>query len=172
MKVYPHILGIDPGQHKSGYAELQPNGFHLSGFGIIQNSELVYRLQQLQYECVGIERIRNYNRKVGNSTFETAEWSGRFYQVAVAYPARVRMIPRKTIVAHLCGDATLGNPQVRRALLDRWAKEHPAEMGGGKEPAKGLINNQGPLYGVTDHVFSALAVAVTYYDKYLTRKDD
>lgn len=76
-------------------------------------------------------------------------------------------IPRPDVKVFLCGgstqfDETTGRMKkvtdstVRRAVLDRFS-----QTGGGKEPALGTKAEPGPLYGMSGHIFSALAVAVT-----------
>jgi len=60
---------------------------------------------------------------------------------------------------HLCKNNRAKDANIRQALLDRF----PA-TGGGKAPQIGTKKQPGPLYGVTSHLWSALAVAVTWAD--------
>lgn len=66
----------------------------------------------------------------------------------------------------LCGRAAAKDKQIRRALIARF----PA-TGGGAEPAIGTKKASGPLYGVKDHCWAALGVAVAYADRLLEEGD-
>ena len=62
------------------------------------------------------------------------------------------MIPRKDVKRHLCGNTTTNDKYVRQALIDRFG-----------EP--GTKKNPGRLYGVSGHIWAALAVAITAADR-------
>ena len=102
---------------------------------------------------------------VGAEVFETCVWTGRFiqcwtdspfsYRIGAERP--VRRVFRRDVKMHLCGSARAKDANVRQALIDRY--------GPGKEAAIGRKATPGPLYGVTTHVWAALAVAVTAADR-------
>ena len=105
----------------------------------------------------GIEHIRGFGAKAGNETFDTCEWIGKFelYLTSVAMERAqwtVRKIPRKTVVAHHCGNATAGDSDTWKALKYRFG-----------DP--GTKKNPGVLRGIAGkHLPAALAVAVYLWD--------
>ena len=57
----------------------------------------------------------------------------------------------------LCGTPRAKDTNIRQRVIDIF----PA-TGGGKTPQIGTKKEPGPLYGVTSHCISALAVGLTY----------
>lgn len=96
-----------------------------------------------------------------NSTFETCVWIGRFMQVHKdafkMEKATENYVFRKDVKIHLCGSMRAKDGNIRRAILDKY----PA-TGGGKVPEIGIKSKKGPLFGVASHVWSAIAVGLTY----------
>lgn len=143
------VIGIDPGSSASAYVAW--DGSRIKEFDKIKNEAFVERLDEFraqQFHCA-IEQIRGYGLRVGNETFDTCFWSGRFYERFG--PNRSALIQRKDVGLHLCGSNQPGDKFIRAALIDRF---------GG--PA--AIRKGGPLCGVSGDVWSALAVALTYWD--------
>ena len=58
----------------------------------------------------------------------------------------------------LCGSARAKDANVRQAIIDRFAGV------GGKAVAVGTKKNPGPLYGISNHKWSALALCITWID--------
>ena len=71
-----------------------------------------------------------------------------------------KRMDRANVKMHLCGRTTAKDTHVRQALLARFP-----QTGGGKTPAVGTKKQPGPLYGVKNDAWAALAVAVTYADQ-------
>lgn len=151
------ILGIDPGDVISGFAILDDK--ILKEAGIVPNTELLELVKIWDGE-IAIEMIASYGMSVGREIFDTCVWIGRFKQ-AYQEPHKVSLIFRRDIKIHICDNGRAKDPNVRRALMDMW----PA-TGGGKVPVIGTKDKPGPLYGVTEHMWAALAVAVTARDLY------
>lgn len=143
------ILAIDPGPEQSAYVWL-PNS------GIPAKAEIVDNgvLQEItaRYHLVVIESVESFGMPVGKEVFETCMWIGRFDPDCTAI-----LIPRREIKLHLCNSARAKDAHVRQALIDRF--------GPGKQKAIGLKKSPGPLYGFKSHMWSALALAVTYHDR-------
>lgn len=162
----PSILAIDPGTDKSGVVLYSQTGARPIVLAeVMDNWHLLERLRSGGFHVghFAIEQIRSYGMSVGASTFDTVEWSGRFIEAwtrvemfnpsAEAYPeSRVLRLPRLEIKVHLCGTAKAKDANIRQALIDRLG-----------EP--GNKKNPGPTFGVTSHMWSALAVAVVAADK-------
>jgi len=157
------ILAIDPGNIHSAYIAYL-NG-EIVAMGKIANDEmlqlLMNELSPSDYDVLVIEMIASYGMPVGKEVFETCVWIGRFLQ---AWNGRCEFIYRKDIKLHLCGTSRAKDPNVRQALLDRF----PA-TGGGKLPQVGTKSSPGPLYGIHNDIWSALAVAVYAYDNEVSK---
>ena len=155
------IFAIDPGPERSAWVELE-NGRPVD-YGIEGNPALLHKLGRYRIVAtLAIEMIASYGMPVGAETFETCLWIGRFQQRwldtrAVPALSPVRLVYRRDVRMHLCDDGRKAkDANVRQALIDRF--------GPGKSKAIGLKATPGPLYGISSHVWSALAVAVTVAD--------
>jgi len=91
--------------------------------------------------------IASMGMSVGQTTFETVRWIGRFQQ-AWRDPEAVRLIYRHQVKQHLCGTQRAQDTNIRQALLDLIGPQ-------------GVKKAPGPTYGVKSHAWSALGVAVT-----------
>jgi hypothetical protein len=182
------ILAIDPGTNKSGWCLLMPDGKVLA-FGWSDN----HALAKMIYEehtagtinsdtHVLIEDISNYGMPVGRDTFETVKWMGRFDTIV---GSRHQYITRPTIKAALCNDVKAKDANVRQAVIDWYGGEALAI--GGKKCLNckgkgwtgrdhdacefchcagcGMETHKGQLYGVSSHVWSALALGITYIEQ-------
>jgi Holliday junction resolvasome RuvABC endonuclease subunit len=150
------VLGIDPGSEKSGFVFMEVEKETVLEAGELPNDELRVALSSDTSNVIAIERIRGYGIVSGDDTFDTCEWVGRFRERAAQINLPCHLIPRKDIKRHLCGNTTTNDKYVRQALIDRFG-----EVGTKKNP--------GPLFGVSGHAWSALAVAVTAMDTYIDR---
>jgi hypothetical protein len=146
------LLSIDPGTDKSGWVILED--------GRVSNSDVspnagVLELVSRWKEGLAIEMIAGMGMAVGQTTFDTCVWIGRFQQ-AYFQPDAVQFVYRRDVKLHLCGNSSAKDPNIRQALLDMFPR-----TGGGKTPQIGIKSAPGPLYGISSHAWSALAVAVT-----------
>ncbi len=153
------VLGCDPGTTKS--AIVLWNGQSVTLASEMPNEALLDLLRRARDEfreekscpMLAIEKFESMGMVVGAEVFETVYWSGRFHE---AYPDdSVGRVTRRDVKLHLCGNMRAKDTNVRQALIDRF----------GGVGAVGTRKSPGPLHGVTGHCWSALAVAVTYYDK-------
>ncbi len=142
------IMAIDPGPTKSAFVEWDGS---IQAMDILPNDQLLERIGA--DTSVVIEGVESFGMAVGRDVFETVFWSGRFAQAAGAFDR----VFRKQVKLHLCQSMRAKDPNIRQALIDRF--------GPGKELAIGKKATPGPLYGVKSHIWSALAVAVTHWDK-------
>jgi hypothetical protein len=151
------LLAIDPGPEQSAYV-LYRDG-ELVDFGKVTNDTLLALLLQTTATSLAIEMIASYGMPVGADVFQTCVWIGRFIERWRANrldrprASEVRLVKRIEVKSHLCHSASATDANVRQALIDRY--------GPGKEKAIGLKATPGPLYGVANDVWAALAVAVT-----------
>jgi hypothetical protein len=150
-------LCIDPGTVESGYVIYDGEKVITSKSGIQNKVLLEQILNSISNDVLIIEMISSYGMAVGKSTFETCVWIGRFLQAFGE--ERTFMIYRKDVKMHLCNTMRAKDSNIRQAVLDKF----PAN-GGGKTPQIGTKNQPGPLYGVTGHAMSALALGITYFE--------
>jgi len=152
------ILAIDPGTEQSAWCFFETIGTkdHPIHFYQEANKEILDRLRQGKNsvrsvpDLVVIEMIKSYGNVMGDSVLQTCVWIGRFIQ---AWQGPYELIPRKRIVTQLCMNPRANDTNVRQALIDRW---------GGKDKAIGNKAKPGPLYGMKNDMWSALAVAVAW----------
>ena len=169
------VLAIDPGTAKSAWVIFNTVTWTIEKKDIEKNEVVLACLRWVpMFNCdvLAIEKIEAMGMAVGGEVFETVYWSGRFHQrwlggrqhneqhelsmdaILPQSPVVVR-IPRREIKLHLCGSCRAKDPNVRQALMDKF----------GYERAVGTKTKPGPLYGIKSHLWSALAVAVTYVEQ-------
>lgn len=160
------IFAIDPGNVQSAYAVMEEKDnedYGLIEFGKLPNKECMNVM--LRYvengffapNRVVIERIGSYGLAVGKEVFQTCEWIGRFSQMAEFYNSPVDYVYRKDEKITICGNMKAKDPNIRQALIDRFAK---FDLKNGK----GTKKNPDYFYGVSADCWAAIAVAVTYLD--------
>jgi hypothetical protein len=88
--------------------------------------------------------------RVGAEVFETAYWVGRFVQAWTPRPF-VR-IERRQVKTYLCGTQRCKDADIRAAIIRKFFGDH-VDTRKTSWPA--------PLDGITTHMWSALAVALT-----------
>ncbi len=152
------LLCIDPGNKVSGsviYNTMikQITDIHTE----IENEELISLIPNYRgfTDYLIIETVRSYGMAVGDSVFETMEFLGRCRQ-AYGMTRSVKM-SRLEVKERLCHSHKAGDANIRQALLDLF----PAS-GGGSRPQIGTKRLPGPLYGMSKHAWSALALGVAY----------
>ena len=139
------ILAIDPGTNDSGVVLW--DGIRVENPTICTNADLLPWVRGLDDDWVmAVEMIASYGMPVGKETFETCILIGRLQEIWGNRP--FHFIFRKDVKIHLCGNTKAKDGNIRQALIDKLG-----EVGTKKNP--------GPLYGVSQHIWSALAVAVT-----------
>lgn len=140
------IFAIDPGTTQSGWVLFGGKGVIDSG--VADNHDLLRWVQAGQgADMLAIEMIAGMGMTVGQTTFETCRWIGRFQQAWRA-PEDVKFIYRRDVKQHLCGNQQAKDKNIRQSLIDMLG-------------APGTKKAPGSTYGVVSHAWSALAVAVT-----------
>lgn len=162
------ILAIDPGNAQSGYVLVEHDGDEIRRVlevGKIDNID-VFRVLRTSISPdgvdVAIEMIAGMGMPVGQEVFDTCFWIGRFWEVAtLARGVRnLKKIFRREEKLNLCGSMNAKDANIRQALVDRYA---PGQLNYGK----GTKKNPGFFYGFSADMWAAMAVAVTYFDKYI-----
>lgn len=139
------ILAIDPGTTESGFL-VWDNG--VIEAEVVLNAEMLSRIIQNDFgtaELCGIEMVASYGMAVGKEVFETVFWIGRFFERSQRNMTTLRVF-RKDVKIHLCGTVKAKDANIRQALID-------------KRGIVGTKKNPGPLFGISGHLWSALAIA-------------
>jgi hypothetical protein len=146
------LYAIDPGTKESAVIVIRSD--RISGV-IWPNDKVLEEVSRYHAEPdahLVIEEIQNYGMAVGREVFQTVFWSGRFTEGWRSRNGEAwSLLGRRDVKLHLCGSARAKDANIRQALIDRY---------GGKAATK----KGGPLYGIRSHLWSALALAVTYQD--------
>jgi hypothetical protein len=158
------ILAIDPGSERSAFVALSPRTGSLRAFAKIPNDELLGQLRagvSPDVDVIVIEWMQPHGRPTSLQEFETLYWIGRFSEAAIGAGFRVERLARDDVKFHLTGlRAKVGDANVIAALVDRYGGI------GGRMAAVGTKAAPGPLHGVTNDIWQALAVAVTWADQH------
>lgn len=151
----PTLYAVDPGPVRSAVVLLDLDTLRPSPGSCIEDNEVTVRrfrhLTPGDGDRLAVEMIASYGMAVGREVFETCVWIGRYVEAWKGPNAR--LVYRRDVKLHLCGQARAKDPNVRAALLDRF--------GPGRERAIGTKKAPGPLYGFRDDLWAALGVAVT-----------
>jgi hypothetical protein len=152
------IFGIDPGTVESGYVLFNSDNMQVVESGVVGNEELLQMSSWDNSDIVCIEMVASYGMAVGQTTFDTILWIGRFVQIAVSKNKEYKLLyKKKDINPTICFSNKAKDANIRQAVFDMFPS-----TGGGSVPQKGTKSQPGPLYGVSSHAISALAVALTY----------
>jgi len=164
------ILAIDPGNTQSGYVVVEHDGEEIRRVleaGKIDNNDMRMLLKQKLYagcKDFAIEMIAGMGMTVGQEVFDTCVWIGRFWEAAMIIfwqdgydPKRIY---RREEKLDLCGSLSAKDANIRQALVDRYVPGQP-------NFGKGTKKNPGFFYGFSADMWAAMAVAVTYFDKYI-----
>ena len=126
--------------------------------GKVENKEMLLTINDMkliEVSHLAIEMVASYGMPVGATVFDTVWWTGIFSQ-AFGIDNTTR-IYRKDVKMHLCHSMRAKDGNVRQAIIDKY----PA-TGGGKIPQIGTKKEPGPLFGVSNDIWAALGVAITF----------
>jgi hypothetical protein len=142
-------IGIDPGPREFAWVEW--DGSRVVRRGDCPNVEFDVLLTAAgeRGQTWAIEWIESFGMAVGREVFETVFSIGAM--AAAAGVCHVRLVPRRDVKLHLCASPRAKDGNIRQALIDRFG-------------AVGTKKNPGPLFGISNHRWAALAVAVTAHD--------
>ena len=146
------ILAIDPGNEESAYAVYKDGKF--VEYAKIKNETMLHIVIQFDADYIFIERIECFGMAVGKSVFETCIFIGRLIERVIDRTnSKVFTIGRRNVKMHMCGSMKAKDANIRQSVMDRF--------GSTRENAIGTKKNQGPLYGASKDIWSAMAIAIT-----------
>ena len=151
------ILAIDPGTTQSAYVimgkKIPPYKFDKLSNQLMES--VIGTASTVLVDSVVIEMVTSYGKPVGQETFETCRWIGRFEGAARNRGLPCYLIPRREVKKLICGKNDTG---VRRMLIDRFAKFD-------KKTGKGTKDNPDWFYGFKADIWQAYAAGVAWMDK-------
>lgn len=153
-----NIIAIDPGPERSALVYLQGRQ---PTFTMLERNDAIR--DALMMDCgtffafdematLVIEQVESFGMPVGKEIFSTVFWAGRF---AECWGGPWAQLPRRAVKLHHCHSIRANDASIRQALLDRY---------GGKAVAVGRKAAPGPLYGIKQDLWSALALGLTYLE--------
>lgn len=151
------ILAIDPGNVQSAYC-LMDDQYNFIEFAKKENRDVMKRMLELLPEIDGvvIERMQSYGMPVGETTFVSAEWIGRFSQEAEK-KVFVEYVYRRDEKLYICGSPRAKDANIRAALIERFAVKD-------KVNGKGTKKDPDVFYGVKADMWSAICIGTTFFD--------
>lgn len=153
------ILAIDPGNIQSALVLLDTEIQEILYKAKLPNQECFLAFEQMKplpNICV-IEQIAGMGMAVGETVFETAVWSGRFWQQLDSLGYKVDRIKRMEIKHLLCGTTRAKDANIRQRLIDIFGEQ-------------GTKKNPGKTYAMRADMWAALAVAVAWDMKQKEKK--
>jgi hypothetical protein len=158
------ILGIDPGNIQTGvviwdtekvlYREKLENNILLN---------LIYD-KPTGFDIAVIEKIRSYGMSVGQTTFDTCEWIGRFVEALLRSKKEVVNVGRKECIIWHCKSNKAKDNNLRQVLIDKYGPVNTTKFETGKKGGEKKIIVPGPLYGMAGDMWSALGLCTWYYE--------
>ena len=172
------ILALDPGTKRTGWCFLvdgEPKHWCTEKGGNVENKEIYPIIKA--FDCpVIIENVSSYGASVGQTTFDTVNWIGRFTRETENLGLPWDYVTRQEVKLVLLQTPRATDVQVRQKLIDLFGGLDKA-IGGKKcrfckgkkwtgrshDPCEdcnvtGYETAPGPLKGITGHTWSALAV--------------
>ena len=151
------ILAIDAGNKQSGYAVIEMPNLNILEAGKIDNNELLKAIPLISsaVDIYALEMIASYGKAVGKDVFDTCVWIGRFIQAA---EIEHTIVYRKEEKLRFCNDIRAKDTNIRRAMIDEFAK-HDFKTG------KGTKKNPDTFYGVKKDAWEAIAVGIVAYER-------
>jgi len=148
------ILGIDPGPSQSAYVvwdtKTQQIVEHDQSDNITFRNEIIWVRDDIEpYICV-IEGMAFYGKVMNGESFDTLMFIGRLREI---FADNHELVYFPDIAYHFCNSRRgIKTSHINAVLTNRFG-------------GKGTRKQQGRLWGVKEHIWSALAVAVFYQDK-------
>lgn len=155
------IVGVDPGPEASALVIWSHEHRRVVHCAYLPNEELRMAMLRDPLMLAGrdfpiplaIEWVKSYGMAVGQAVFETCRWVGRLEEAWLTRCAvSAKLVTNVEVRLAICGSPKASQGNIRLAIVDAL---------GGKAQAIGTKRGPGPLYGVKNHLWSALAVAIT-----------
>lgn len=161
------ILGIDPGNKLSAYCVYEVDTHKVYAKGKIENQKLHLMLHGKEKDLrvrdcavLAIEYMHSMGMPQSQDVLDTQFFAGRLVEAWTGgwlkNEPTWHPVKRRDVKLTICNNPRAKDKNIRQSLLDMF----PA-IGGGNVPQVGTKAKPGPLYGVSNDVWSALAIAIT-----------
>lgn len=166
------VLAIDPGTKKSAMIIVDSKTL-LPMFMWLESNEFILELLSNHcfnddYDLAAIEMLQSYGTLIGKDVLFTAVWIGRFYEairMTTDYTVKPALVYRQEEKLHICKTTRAGDPQIRRALIDRFCT-HDFRSG------RGTKDNPDFFYGFKADIWASYAVALTYIETKMRKEQN
>jgi len=185
------LLAIDPGNEQSAWIVLDDHHVRfgnsdqcqIAQSGIDENQLMASIFAYLRADHLAIETLKPRGMPTSFEEMQTQLWAGRFIESS-GLP--FTQCFRHAIKMHHCGRGTANDSNIRRAMIDRFGGDNKAIGGakcrkckgkgwfGGKREVCPSCNGDkwlyppGPLHGIHDDLWSALAIGTYWHDTQLS----
>jgi hypothetical protein len=149
------LLCVDPDPVGGSWVLLDPHGTVLASCLHQPVDELVAVVDP-SLPLVVVEDVQSYGMPAGRSMFDTAKVIGELRGACRRECVAFEEISRPAVKAMVCRSAKAKDAHVRQAILDAYPPD-----GGGKTPQIGTKRQPGPLYGISQDLWAALALGLT-----------
>lgn len=161
------IIAIDPGSRMSGWCEVtgpeglgaftRPKvGHHATLLNKLVVAALMIAARDEVKPKVGLEAITP-QQTMGASTIDTACALGGFVALAKLSSFDVVLVTRGKVLKHFSVKrGPKADSELRRAIIERYGQDEAEALGTREHP--------GPLHGVANHQWSALAIGLLLLD--------
>ena len=153
LVLYPVVLAREKKQARV-YGKIYDNAELLEVLRKTRNHD-VHDVHDVHYV---IEMTACYGMPVGHDVLETTVWIGRFLEAIESRYGLVDRMTRVEVKQLLC-HRTAG-------VTDAVLRQRIIDMYGGRESAIGNKQAPGPLYDIKRDMWQALALAITWREKY------
>jgi hypothetical protein len=144
------LWAIDPGPSQTAFLTWLPElGGHVGQRAIAPNDKFLSHFRKTFVpgeDEVAVEMIACYGMPVGRETFETCLIIGRIQEICEPSMLGCRLVYRKDVKMYLCGSMKAKDGNIRQALIDKHGKP-------------GTKKTPGKTYGISSHLWAALAIA-------------
>lgn len=156
-----NILAIDPGNKKSAFCVIEAKTRKPLRFDILPNEQLYEEIRKKKFDetdLAAIEMMQSYGNLIGKEVLDTVFWIGRYFEALhrklYADPTLIYRMEEKM---HICHDSKAGDPNIRRALIDRFAT-HDFRTG------RGTIKSPDWFHGFRNDIWAAYAIGLTFIE--------
>lgn len=154
MGLQQQVIAVDPGPNISGWCCYSANDIIA---GVDENAVVLALIQSTGSSALVLERVQNYGRILGKSTFDTIYWTGRFAQAGYDRGHTVQRMYFADVREHFCGRRSkVKERDVWLTIVERY---------GGHATAVGTRKAPGSIGHVKGHARSAFALALTWWDR-------
>lgn len=155
------ILSIDPGPTNTAVLVWNTGTETIEYKGKIPTPEALVIVQTTTADIVYCELLQCMGMAVGREVFETAYYIGEIRRICIDRGLKFKGVFRTEIKLHHCHTTKAKDGNIRQALLDRYAdrRDKQGRLSGGSK------KDPGRLFGVSEDIWSALAIATYAADK-------